>query len=184
MANRLIFLNNVIYALSKDFGFRVDLYRKTGEVVDLKTGKKIINRFKYKLKKVIILPNDMYRDFKYSAILASLNTNLQAGGLFDTTQRIIIINKKQLPKKFELQETDYFIFNHIRYNIVKFAEMELIDYWQILMKQVVGEPTYEVHEAIFREKLCFDEYINNGPYVPLKQYIEQDLTLTHTITNG
>lgn len=157
--NKLIYLRNVIYGLSKDFGFQLDLYRPT-EITDYRTGKKTVTRVKYRINKAIVFPNSLFRDFSYAALLSTLNSNFQVGGLLDASERLILLSKKQLPRNFKIAKSDYIIFNHDRYNLEKYNEMELVDYWQIQMKQVVGEPTWEVHERHFRQKLELIETID------------------------
>src|SRR5215213_3064212 len=103
--NKLIYFNNVVYGLGKDFGFRIDLYRPT-EVTDFRTGKKIVSRIKYPIKKAIVFPNQLFRDFSYIATLLGQRQD-QFGGILDTSQRRILINKKYLPRNFNIETTDY-----------------------------------------------------------------------------
>ncbi len=139
--NKLIYFGNVIYALSKDYGFKCNLYRPS-ETIDIKTGRKIIIRTRYSIKKGIFLPSQLYRDFNYSRLFGNDN---QFGGLFDATQRAILINKKYLPKGFKIEVTDYIVMDHIRYEMVKIDEMELANYWYLITKKVTGIPTGEVY---------------------------------------
>lgn len=156
--NKLINFRNVIYSLSRDFGFRIAIYRPTKQT-NYRTGVQVTTRIKYHIRRAIILPNEIFRDFAYAAILSQLN--VQPGGLFDSSQRRIIIGKRELPLGFMIEpENDYVIFNHDRYDIGKSVEMELADYWIVDIKQVKGQPTYEVHEGFMRDKLDFLETID------------------------
>jgi hypothetical protein len=153
--NKLIFFNNVIYGLERDYGFRADLYRPV-EVTDFKTGRKIVSRTKYHIKRAIFFPNQLFRDYKYASLF---NQNMQFGGILDATQRRVLVNKKYLPFKFEIETTDYIIFNHDRYEIDKIDEMELADFWHVIIKKLVGQTVNEIHEQRIKSKLSFTEEI-------------------------
>jgi len=156
--NKLIYFRNVIYGLSKDYGFRADLYRST-EVTDYHSGKIVKTRLKYRINKAVFLPSQLFRDFGYASLLASLNTNVQVGGLLDVSQRLVLISKKELPRGFVISKSDYFVFNHSRYNIDKYDEMEGTNYWFLQIKKTSGEPVWEVHQHRIRQKLEFSEEI-------------------------
>jgi hypothetical protein len=156
--NNLINFRNVIYGLSRDFGFRIDLYRPT-EITNYKTGAKVTTRIKYHIRRAVMLPNEFFRDFKYAVALGAINQNLQAGGLIDTSQRRMFVEKRELPVGFMIQVTDYIIFNHDRYEIVKAQEMEVADFWVLDISQTKGQPTNEVHEELVRDKLSINSVL-------------------------
>jgi hypothetical protein len=158
--NQLINLRPVIYSLKNDYGFRLDLYRKD-EVVNLETGRKITTRIKYKIKKAILLPNQMFRDFNYGTIIKT-GGNAQVGGILDLRQRIILIDKRELPRNFEIDSNDYVVFNHDRYEIREIMDLELGDFYRLTIREVEGESPYEVHEQIINEKFELNDFVDNS----------------------
>jgi len=153
--NKLIYFSNVVYALSKDYGFKTDLYRPT-ETMDFETGLKTVTRVKYKIKKAIFFPNELFRDFNYARLIGQ---ELQFGGILDASQRRVLINKKWLPKNFEIQVTDYVIFNHKRYEIQRVGEMELADYWHLIIKEIKGILRNETFDRVIKDKLMPEELV-------------------------
>jgi hypothetical protein len=147
--NRLIFGNNVIYGLQKDYGFRAALYRPT-ETTDYETGEKIITRIKYPLKKAVFFPNELFRHMSYSALFGR---DVQNSGILDVGDRRVLINAKQLPNGFKVVENDYVVFNHERYEIKKFNHLEIADYWHLVIRHIQGQPTYEIHDGLIQHRL-------------------------------
>lgn len=162
--NQLTHIRSVIYGLEKNYAFRLDLYRKK-EVVNLETGRKVTTRIKYKIKKAIFLPNQIYRDFNYGSLIKMGTPNFQLGGLLDLKQRIIIIDKRKLPRDFIIDINDYLVFNHDRYEIKDITEFELADFWRLTIRQVEGENPNEVHEQVLTDYFVVDEFLNNTPNV-------------------
>lgn len=174
--NQLKQLKSVIYALEDDYGFHLDLYRKT-EVVNLETGRRITTRVKYKIKKVIALPNQMFRDFNYGSLI-KIGAPVQPGGLFDLKQRDIIINKKRLPIDFEISINDYIVFNHNRYEIKNILDMEIANYVRLTIKHLEGELPNEVHEETIRQYLIFDDNIDTSSFEQYRK-VSDHLRFTH-----
>lgn len=158
MRNSLVFFRRLIYALQKDYGFKVDLYRPV-ETVNPKTGRKITVRTKFKIKQAILFPSDSFRDYKYASLLSLLNPQT-FDGINDVSSRRIMIAKNKLPKNFQIDILDYIVFNGVRYGIKNIEEMELIDYWQLIVKKIVGEPAYEIKEVFLKDELPLIEAID------------------------
>jgi hypothetical protein len=145
--NKLIHFNNTIYGLSKDYGFKLDIY-KIVEVINFQTGQRTITRTKYKVKKAVVLPNELYRDFKPVDNFA---------GLIDIQKRPVLINKKYLPDGFQLEENDYVVFNGQKYNFSDREDMELADYIFFTIKKVHGQDVVQIHDSRFHDRLTFTQ---------------------------
>ena len=156
--NKLKFFRNVIYKLSRNYGFRMALYHTT-ETIDYQTGIKTVTRVKYPIRKALALPNQSLRDYGYVVGLDE-NNKLQFGGLLDTKERIVLIPFRELPKGFQIQSTDYIVFRNQRYNLIKWEELEIADYWLTTVKKTQGEPTYQVHERCLRQKIVLNDSIS------------------------
>jgi hypothetical protein len=148
--NKLIHFNNTVYELSKSYGFKIDIY-KIVETVDFQTGVRTIATTKYKVKKAVILPNQLYRDFR------PIDPNYQFGGPIDIEKRGVLVNKKYLPKGFTLQENDYVVFNGDKYNVSDRHEMELADYIFFTIKKVHGESVTQIHDFRFVDRLTLTD---------------------------
>lgn len=154
--NKLVYFRRVIYKLSKDHGFKLDLYRAT-EITNYRTGRRETSLVKWHIKKALVLPNRMYREYNY---LGFNNANQQVGGVFDIHERRIIINKRELPRGHVIEENDYIVFNHHRYELKDISDMELVDFWHLTTRRIEGHPANEIHEHTVRDRLEFQDQIN------------------------
>lgn len=154
-------MSTALYKLKRDYGEGIDVYRSLGETVDLATGKKVSIKTKQHVRRAILLPSRVARDFVKQAGYAGNITNAKYQGLFDSSQRQIVIDKTDLHDQFKtLTTADWIIFNHIRWEISEIDEFEQnIAYW-LLVKQVKGAPKYEIHTLHVKDQIKFTmEYI-------------------------
>ncbi len=158
MGTTLRDFRRTIYKLRKKYGLNIDLYR-TSEVSDYKTGNRITTRTKFPIKKGIMLPSAVFRDYNYATLLTGVQP-AQYGGIIDTTVRRVIIEKKDLPDGFVLTINDYCIIRHERYSIKEITLMEVIDHYSIILKQVIGQQPFEIHDAIINDYIELDEQLN------------------------
>lgn len=121
--NQLIFAKRSLYHLKREYGRKIDLYHIISETPDLETGKVIINRIKYKIRKGILLPTTLSREINLSGAFRRTNTTLESGET-DVYTRFIVIDKEDLPTDFELTESDYLIIDGKRYQFQRIQELE------------------------------------------------------------
>lgn len=140
-----MFIRDTIYQLKQDYGHRMDLYVPLKAVQDLGTGKQIVDRKQICIKKVVLLSEILQRSLIHDIAFLTAGRNFAYGGLFDQGLRMILIAGTDLPKNIKLNDSCYFIYNHIRYDLVSTEELEHRCGYIIKMKQLNTRPANEVH---------------------------------------
>lgn len=156
--NKLRFGYTLLYRLKRDFGETVDIYRSTGQTIDLETGRLVTSKTKLKIRRAILLPSRVARDYIKEIGYSSDSKNAKYQGIFDSTQRFLVIDRHDLKGIFKtLTTADWIVFNHMRWEI---SEIDLFEqntaYW-LIIKKVTGATKYEIHTRDLREKLVFTE---------------------------
>ena len=93
-------VRNIIYALKRKFGFRVDILTTESITQDLQTGMIVRNERLIVIRKAVVVTSKEIRDFTYDLSFIASNKNFTYGGLFDTSERVMIIGKRDLPKDY------------------------------------------------------------------------------------
>ncbi len=162
MGNTLRDFRRAIYTLRRKYGFGFALYRST-QTIDFRTGAKTTVRVKHRIKDGIILPTAAYRDYNYASLLSGTMPS-QYEGIIDVTLRRIILDKKELPNDFILSTNDYFVINHQRYEIKQIAQMEVVNFISVVLKQVIGQQPFEVHEVYYDDFLDLKELLDGNEF--------------------
>lgn len=132
--NRLRFISRVVYRLKRRYGEPAHIVERTGSVVNLETGAKTVSKRSLYVNRVIVLPSKIHREFQYDLTFIATNKNFTYGGLYDTTEREFIIDRKDLPD-FEIKVGMYLLFKDRRYEVKEVAEFEDNTAYVILGKQ-------------------------------------------------
>jgi hypothetical protein len=154
--NRLGNLRNVLYRLKRGYGLKVDIYIDGVDTINLATGVRTVTRTKTTVAKGIVLPPKIERTFVYDIGYLKANSNFTYGGLFETADSVVILDKIDLPKGFKLAAEDKYsvIIRHKRYNVKKVSEVDNLA-WQLDLKHVTNQPTLEIHDILVRQRIGF-----------------------------
>lgn len=172
--NNLTFVRNVLYSLKKRYGAPADLYHVISVTENSQTGQSIITKCKYHLRRVILLPITFDREMNILGGYKKPTRNLPSEDI-DITQRVIIIDKRDLPYDFVYGPTDYLIVHEQltrtvfsqgeRFNIQKAQALEDNISTMITAKYIIGGQRNEIFEFDICEHLCFKElYQSNGGF--------------------
>ncbi len=117
-------IRKVIYRLKRRFGRPIDIYRDVLSSFDPKTGKQTVTPTKISVTRAIVLPG-----LKYGAIFQSIsfikaNSNFVLGGDVRLDDRHFIVDCKDIPKDFIIQQGDYLFLNDQKYDIIKVESLE------------------------------------------------------------
>lgn len=162
MSNNLVFLRRALYQLKRDYGYEAALYRTVVGATDLGTGEKSVTRIKYKIAKCIVIPFAAQALGFYSSAYLKAAREFAYGGLQDQDVKQIIIDGADLPAGFRVQQEDYLVYEHKKFEMVKFMEMEQGLGWQLLMNGLRGAIPNEVHEASVFQTIRFVGVTNGG----------------------
>jgi hypothetical protein len=142
MRNQLSHIRGVLYTLKRDYGFPFDIYKRMDSQTDFATGQKVTTNVKYHIRKAIVLPTVMTR--KYATILYREQKDFKFGGLFDISLRAVILDRRDLPKNFELTLDDYAVYQEHRYELKNVDELEHRQGYFLLIQETIRTLPKEV----------------------------------------
>lgn len=111
-------VRNLIYKLKREYGQPAILRRETATSKDYGTGVSTISIADYSIKKAILLPTKLKSQFSYDLAFIAANKNFTYGGLYDQTNRIIMLDARDISIK--PQTNDQIVFGSNKYIIIDF----------------------------------------------------------------
>ncbi len=132
----VLFIRDLIYRLKQDYGQCMDLYVPTSSFQDYGTGQQIVSRRKVRISKVILLTEILQRRFVHDVAFLTAGRNFAYGGLFEEGMRTIIVAGTDIPKGVKINDSTFFTYLHVRYDVVKVEELEHRCGFIISMKQL------------------------------------------------
>jgi hypothetical protein len=148
----MINIKRIIYRLKREFGKPISLQWHTSNGVNRATGMKSVTYENIDIKRAIVLPNRLHRDFTYDLAFIGENKNFTYGAYFHTSERHMIIDSKDMPADFKIKLDYWTVFEDRRWD-VKVAQ-EFDQAWYILVKEVEGSDANAL-----RKKLCEQDLI-------------------------
>ena len=86
----------VLYRLERQFGSSATFHIPTVNDYNIQTGKTTREYLDIFVRRVVVLPTRVTRDFVYDLAYIASNKNFTEGGFFDKTTRNMIVRKKWL----------------------------------------------------------------------------------------
>lgn len=163
--NRLRFIRNILYRLKRDYGSQADIYHQISETIDYNTGKKIVTKDKIIVKRVILLPNNVSIDATYGTTYTNSNRKFTYGGFYSVGERGIIIDRKDLPKNYDLHNdfiNKYVIIQSRRYEIVSIQEVDNQSAYFIKLKETLGTQLAQSVEIKMGDTIIIDAESEGG----------------------
>jgi len=154
------FISRVLYRLKRRYGAKVSFHRDS-ETLTLKTGKKTASKQTWDFKHAIILPNSQSQQFVYDLAYIAGNKNFTEGAIFDSGNRKLILDSKDLGTYIP-QQRDYFTYGNERWNVIKVQKFELNTGYVITGQEVKGSPVRDVHNERARNRCIFSEEVTYG----------------------
>ena len=149
-----------LYSLKRQYGGRIDLYKKGTISSNARTGERTINKTVYPVKRAIILPAEVARQEVRGISLISANKTLVQGGGYDNSLRYFIVEKRDIPG-VTLTPDDWIVFKLRKYQIEEFREFEFDTCWVITAKALLGEVPEQIHLASADSFLGLSVEMNN-----------------------
>jgi hypothetical protein len=110
-------IRKVLYHLKRRFGVPATLQRPT-TTNNSKTGIATRSYQTVTIRRAIVLPERLERDFVYDLAFIASNKNFTYGGHFDKGQRRVIVDGRDLPTDFVINNSDIFTFDAQDYTVV------------------------------------------------------------------
>ncbi len=133
-------IRQIVYRLKRNFGVPITFIRLSNYQDDGDTGDMSQTKQNITIKRAILAPAKMIRDFVYDLSFIAANKNFTYGGYFDAGDRIMIIDAKDLPKGFEPNLNDYIIYDGVKYTLKEVHPVAENYAWLIVLKQVDAVP--------------------------------------------
>lgn len=133
-------IKQIVYRLKRNFGVSIVLTRITSNTNNVETGKMTTVLQEITIRRAIIGPAKVLRDFVYDLSFIAANKNFTYGGYFDAGTRILIIDSKDLPSGFEPNLNDYIVYDSTKYNFKDVHPVAKKYAWAMTLKQVDAIP--------------------------------------------
>ena len=96
-------LSRTLYSLKRRWPTAIQIHCIIGDpVTDYDSGITTVNSQTFKVRRGIELPRNSVRKFVYDLAYIASNNNFTYGALFDQATKVVIIDRKDLPKTFEV----------------------------------------------------------------------------------
>ncbi len=139
MANVLRQIRNIVYRLKRQYGVPAVIeYRTAADAYDLELGTITRTTTRINVKRAILLPQTIKTDFVYDLSFIAANKNFTYGGEFQTGTRIFIIDAKDLPSNFVIDQEMQLIVSSRKFTISESTKTEGGYSWLVKAKQVLG----------------------------------------------
>ncbi len=131
-----------LYALKRQYGGPIVIYRLLTSEVDPKTGEATVETQATRVKRAIILPAMLTRDVVRNISVISADKQMVQGGNFDVSKRVFIIDRRDA-RSLVLSHDDWLVWNGRKVQFEKIVEMEFDSGWVITGKVLLGETDLE-----------------------------------------
>lgn len=143
MQNKLKFISRTLYRLKRSYGIPVYLY-KTINTTDYETGAITTTYTNTRINKALIEPTRELRSFVYDLAYISANKDFTMGGFFDPSDRIVVVDYKDIPSNWGRVDLDQFLMvQNERFDIKSIQEYENNSALVLICRQTKGQ--YLVH---------------------------------------
>ncbi len=128
-----------LYALKRDYGDRIDIYKLLSSSTDELTGAKVITKDYFPIRRAIVMPEKKDRTVQQSISLISANKEFVQGGTYDVGTRDFIVERRDCPNLPELGADDWIVYEGLKYQIKTVETFEPNAGWVINAKRLSGE---------------------------------------------
>jgi len=137
--NTLRQIKNIVYRLKRSHGVKATLRKRGADSYDVQTGAITRASSDIVIKRAIILPSQMTRQFFYDLSYVAANKNFAEGGFADINSSVAIIDIRDLPKGTAIDNNDSFLANGNQYEIDKTDSDVIPHSYMLKLKRVEGQ---------------------------------------------
>lgn len=114
----------MVYFLQREYGQSISLRRTENDATDLVTGQQYSDLIIVDIKRAAFLPAQIARQFARTQTDTSRDQDFSYGGFFDTRTRFILINRRDIPNTFPIDQNMHLVFDSRRYQVDKIFDFE------------------------------------------------------------
>lgn len=156
------FIRRLLYSLKRQYRGRVDIYKLDSTDTDYETGVKTYVRTMVTVPKCIVVPVKIQREAVQTISIISANKAFVYGGTYDAGTRTFIVDARDLPDDYEIQDDDWFIYNGRRYEIKSISEFEQHTGWTVIGKEVKGVRPEQIFHLKVDDWLDMDHVVGQS----------------------
>jgi len=177
------FVRRNIYALKRQYGDRIDVYRVVSSETDHLTGDKTVVKEVHPVHRAPILPYNITRDQVKTISIISADKEFVYGAGFDAAKRDVLIDARDLPRGFEIRPEDYLVFQGSRWDVVTAQKIESDAGWIVSVKNLPGMPAYEIKDILVTQSLPLAAAVSTNSAGEFPQTLLDSLGLSgsHTV---
>lgn len=123
MTNQTIQFRETLYQLRMDYGTPTDVYRILTADTDV-AGVRTWQRKRYHVPKGILFPSILSKKYLHDLSAVRLDRHFVYGGDIDLKTRLMILDRTELPKAFEITTEDMIVCNMLRYSIKQIDDLD------------------------------------------------------------
>lgn len=130
----------VVYKLKQQYGRPAGLYSYQDVTTNYDTGATTKTYTIHEIRRVVILNSIVKRDFVYDLSYIAANKNFTYGGFFDTGERQVLIDKKDLAN-ITIEEKDHLLIDDERYEVK--IKQDYGEAYLLLVKYIDSDSPFE-----------------------------------------
>jgi len=131
-----------LYALKRQYGGPIVIYRLLSSEVDTKTGEAVVRTQITRVRRAAVLPAAMTRNVVRNISVISADKQMVQGGSYDTSKRVFVIDRRDA-RSLTLSQDDWLVWDGRKYQFEKIEELEFQTGWIITGKVLLGETDLE-----------------------------------------
>jgi hypothetical protein len=132
-------IRRVLYALKRQYGGRINVYKLAASETDVRTGRKQQTVAVTRIERAIVLPGHTARKAIRGISLISANKTMVMGGTYDSQKRDFIIDRRDVPSLPALTADDWIVYQGRKYQVAEVDAFEFDAAWIVTAKELVGE---------------------------------------------
>lgn len=128
-----------LYVLKREYGAIIDIYQLADSATDVRIGVKTIVTNVFRVYKAIVLPAKIDSVAQKDISIISANKEFAFGGQYPSSTREFIVDRRDCPSLANLTDSDWVVFNNVKYQIKSVQAFEYDQGWILTTKALVGE---------------------------------------------
>jgi len=132
--------------MKRQYGLPIDICSRTLGAINLETGEKDITYDAVHIRRAIVQPAREHRDFVYDLAYISANKDFTAGGFFDASDRRVIVDARDLPATWVVDENQFVIFDNRSYEIKSHRDFAQNMGYILVLRETKGQKIVRIME--------------------------------------
>jgi len=155
--NTLRQVKGIVYRLKRNFGTLVKIIHATSTTYDIQTGETVREESLITVRRGIVVTPKMTREFSYDLSFIAANKNFTYGGFYDESHRILIVDRKDLPRDYEPNLNHRAVVEDQRYEFEQISKVTGDTGFMIRMVAVSSAPSEDIHQPPTRDSITLTQ---------------------------